>query len=190
MNRSTFFKCMLSCLLATPFLAAMAEPTLTETSLYNLSGQWSDQNAKQMGLAQLGGKVQVLAMIYTHCQATCPAIIEAMRKTEAKLSATESKAVGFVLVSIDPDVDTAEKLKSFGNERKLGPSWCLLRGEADDVRELAATLNFKYRKTSKKDYAHSAMITVLDRHGDVVHQQLGLTGGADERLAAIRKALK
>jgi protein SCO1/2 len=189
MNRSTFSKWMLSCLVAIPLLAA-AEPTLTETSLYNLSGQWSDQNGKQIGLAQLGEKVQVLAMIYTHCQATCPAIIEAMRKTEVKLTAAEGKQVGFVLVSIDPEVDTAEKLKSFAQERKLGPSWCLLRGDADDVLELAATLNFKYRKTSKKDYAHSAMITVLDRHGDVVHQQLGLTGGADERLAAIRKALK
>lgn len=82
--------------------------TLPEDSLYNLTSQWNDQAGHPVRLQQLGGKVQVLAMVYTNCQSVCPAIITAMKTTEARLSAAERAQVGFVLVSIDPAVDTSE----------------------------------------------------------------------------------
>ncbi|MBS2039885.1 SCO family protein [bacterium] len=163
---------------------------LPDESLYNLPSQWNDQSGRPLRLQQLGGKVQVLAMVYTHCQSVCPAIITAMKSTEARLSAAERARVGFVLVSIDPAVDTSEQLREFAVENKFGPGWILLRGAPEDVRELAATLNFKYRKTTQKDYAHTAMITVLDQQGQVVSQQLGMSGGAEERLSEIRKLLR
>jgi len=166
-----------------------AEP-LSDNSLYNLPSQWSDQFGRSLSLEELRGKTRVLALIYTNCESVCPAIIEGMKATENKLSVQEKARVGFVLVSIDPSVDTSAKLKAYATEQKLGPAWTLLRGNPEDVRELAATLNFRYRKTSQKDYAHTAMITVLDGGGDVIHQHVGLTGGLSERLAAIRKALK
>lgn len=168
--------------------SALARP-LSDTSLYNLPSQWTDQSGKSMVLPDLRGQVRVLAMIYTNCQSTCPAIIHAMQDTEAQLTPSQRGRVGFVLVSIDPAVDTPEQLQDFAQEHHFGPAWRLLRGNQEDVRELAAVLNFKYRKTSQKDYAHSAMITVLDREGEVVHQQVGLSGGAQERLSALRRLL-
>lgn len=163
---------------------------LPDDSLYNLNSQWNDQSGHPVRLQHLSGKVQVLAMVYTHCQSVCPAIITAMKNTEARLSGAERAQVGFVLVSIDPTVDTSEQLRDFATENKFGPDWVLLRGAPGDVRELAATLNFKYRKTTQKDYAHTAMITLLDQQGEIVSQQLGMSGGAEERLREIRKLLR
>ena len=168
---------------------ALAAP-LPETSIYQLPSRWSDQQGQSINLADLQGKVQVLAMIYTHCQSVCPAILEGMKKTEGQLTSSQRQQVGFVLVSIDPRVDTSAQLKAYADAKKLGPAWRLLRGSPEDVRELAATLDFKYRKTSSKDYAHSAMITVLDPQGEVLHQQVGLSGGEAERLKAIQQCLQ
>lgn len=163
---------------------------LPDTSLYHLPSQWTDQNGRSLSLEELRGKVRVVALVYTQCQSVCPAIILAMKNTEASLSIQEKAQVGFVLVSIDPSVDTSAQLKEFAAAQKLGPTWSLLRGSPADVRELATTLDFKYRKTSSKDYAHTAMITVLDGQGEIVHQQVGLAVGAAERLKVVRKLLK
>jgi len=180
-KRCLWFFCLIALALAAP---------LPDTSLYQLPSRWSDQEGRSITLPDLQGKVQVLAMIYTHCQSVCPAILEGMKATEGQLTASERRRVGFVLVSIDPRVDTSAQLKAYADEKKLGPAWRLLRGSPEDVRELAATLDFKYRKTSSKDYAHSAMITVLDPQGEVLHQQVGLSGGEAERLKAIQQCLQ
>ncbi|MFN8610645.1 MAG: SCO family protein [Vulcanimicrobiota bacterium] len=168
---------------------AAAAHALPDESLYNLVSAWQDQAGRNLQLRQLSGRVEVLAMVYTHCQSVCPAIIDAMQRTESSLTSRERAQVGFVLVSIDPSVDTPGQLQEFAAQHHFGPGWTLLRGSPEDVRELAATLNFKYRKTSQKDYAHSAMISVLNQQGEIVQQQVGMSGGAEERLREIRKLL-
>ncbi|MBS2038927.1 SCO family protein [bacterium] len=171
------------------FLLVLSAYALPDESIYNLGSAWQDQAGHTLQLEQLSGRVEVLAMVYTHCQSVCPAIIDSMQRTESSLTPRERKQVGFVLVSIDPTVDTSEKLQDFAGLHHFGPGWRLLRGHPEDVRELAATLNFKYRKSSQKDYAHSAMISVLNQQGEIVQQQVGLSGGAEERLREIRKLL-
>jgi protein SCO1/2 len=161
-----------------------SDGALSGMSIYNLESTWLDTSAKEMRLDELRGDVVLVAMIYSSCKAACPRIIEDMRKIRAGLKSADG--VRFVLVSIDPEVDTPEKLKQYAVENKL-EDWEFLHGESQDVMELAMLLGVKYRKTSETDYAHSNVISVLDKQGEVVHQQEGLGVDPQQTIEAIKK---
>lgn len=169
---------------APPAPAAPAGP-LPETSIYNLPGSWQDQNGQEVTLEQLRGKVQLMALIYASCKGACPRIIADMKLLEGLVPAE----VEFVLVSIDPEVDTPERLRQLAAETELDERWRLLRGTPDQVLELAALLGVKYRKVSDTDYAHSNIITVLDEDGVVLHQQEGLGVDPAQSVKAASDAL-
>ncbi len=116
-----------------------------------------------------------MAMIYTSCQAACPRLVADMRAIEAELPPAKKDGVRMVLVSIDPETDTPERLKTFAAENKLdGDHWILLRGTMADTRELAATLAVNYKQISPMDFSHSNIISVLNQKGELVYQQEGL----------------
>jgi protein SCO1/2 len=77
-------------------------------------------------------------------------------------------------VSLDPARDDVERLAGYAAERALDPSrWTLLTGSDADVRDLAATLDVRYRRVTPEDLAHSNLITLLDGEGRVVRQASG-----------------
>jgi protein SCO1/2 len=91
---------------------------------------------------------------------------------------------------LDSERDTPAVLKSYREKRQLTPElWTLLRGEPDDVRELAALLGISYERDTRGQFAHSNVITVLNAEGEIVHQQVGLGTDIAETLAAIEKLL-
>jgi protein SCO1 len=111
----------------------------------------------------------LLAMIYTHCTATCPLAV-----SELKRIAARHPDVRFVLVSLDPVRDDAQRLAAYASEHALDPSrWTLLTGTDADVRDLAATLGVRYRRVTPDDLAHSNLITLLDRDGRIARQTSG-----------------
>ena len=54
--------------------------TLPQSSVYNLSSEWENQNADKIHLADLKGKVVVMVMIYTSCKTACPQLTAEMGK--------------------------------------------------------------------------------------------------------------
>lgn len=146
----------------------------SDSSLYHLESSWTDQDSRTLELGSLRGKVVLVALIYSSCKGACPMILEDMRKIEARVAQGHPDKLHYLLVSIDPEVDTPEKLKAYSEKAGLGPSWTFLNGQDDDILELAALLGVKYKKTSETDYAHSNIISVLNPQGEIVHQQEGL----------------
>lgn len=170
--------------------AATAAVPLPETSIYQLSGDWQDQNGEAFSLQALRGRPQVIAMVYGSCKGACPRIIADIQTMEALVQAKSPEGeIGFVLVTMDPEVDSHERLTDLAQKYGLGPSWRLLRGSKDQVRELAAVLGVKYRKISATDYAHSNTITVLDKDGSILHQKQELGSGVDDSAAALESLL-
>lgn len=161
---------------------------LPGSSIYYLESRWFDQNGEELQLRTLRGKAQVIAMIYGRCEGACPRIIEELRQVERLLSEKSSEEAGFVLVTMDPEVDSPERLRALAKEYDLGPRWRLLRGDQEETRELAAALGVKYKKISETDYAHSNTITVLSSAGIVLHQKQDL-GGAEKSAQALEQAV-
>jgi protein SCO1 len=173
-----------------PLKASLAAHT-TEMSLYNLDAEWTNQHGEQLQLEALKGKIQMVAMIYTGCDYACPRIIADLKRIEAAIKEYKRSDVGIVLVTMDPANDTAEKLKAFATKNKLDADrWTLLTSNENNIQELSALLNVKYKKESNGYIAHSNIITVLDAEGEMVHQQEGLGIDPDETVNAISTLLK
>lgn len=153
-------------------------------SLYDLTSTWKDSHGTTRSLASLGGRPVALAMIYTHCGASCPLTLMEMKRIEAS---TDSR-VALVFVSLDPSRDTPTELAEYAREHGLSADrWTLLSGTDDTIRELAAALGVRYRQLSTDEIAHSNLVTLLDAHGKVAAQSAGPEGA--ERIIAAAHAL-
>jgi len=137
-------------------------------SIYDLGSTWRDQTGAERTLESLRGKPVLLAMVYTHCTAVCPLSVTEMKRVEAAHS-----DVRLVVVSLDPEHDSPQRLAEFARERGLSNRWTLLTGNTNDVRDLAATLGIRYRRASADDIAHSNILTLLDADGRVAQQGTG-----------------
>lgn len=174
----------------TPIPALSASPKLAvlpETSLYNLTQSWVDQNGKEFKLKSLRGCPQVIAIIYASCKGACPRIINDMLAVEALVEKKTPNGAGYVLVTMDPERDTPERLQALATELKLGKNWKLLHGSPDQVQELAATLGVRYRKISDTDFAHSNTVSVLDADGNLAYQKESLGQNIEDAAQAVGK---
>lgn len=149
--------------------------SISELSIYNLPAIWTTQDNKKIELKELKGDVLVMVMIYTSCKAACPRLVADMRDIEAQIPDSKKENVKLLLVSIDPETDTPERLKKFSIENEMeSDQWLFLRGTKSDTREFAAVLAVNYKKISPMDFSHSNIISVFDQGGELVHQQEGL----------------
>lgn len=159
-------------------------PEASDFSVYDLESRWADQAGQTRDLRSLAGRPQVLALVYTHCAHTCPAIVAEFKRMEAALPAGPG-APGFVLVSIDPARDTPARLAEFASSARLdGPRWTLLTADDESVRELGALLRVRYRPEPGGEYSHANVYLVLDAEGRIVARQDGL-GHPDRALATL-----
>ncbi|HHG84628.1 MAG TPA: SCO family protein [Bacteroidetes bacterium] len=141
-------------------------------SIFNLTSKWNTQNNKTIELKDLKGEVLVIVMIYTSCKAACPRLVADMRNIHEKVNNPDVK---YVLVSIDPETDTPERLKAFAIENEMdNEQWVFLQGTVDDVREFSNVLSMKYKQISPIDFSHSNIISVFGKGGVLQFQQEGL----------------
>lgn len=161
---------------------------LTDGSLYQLESQWTSDVGREIRLGVLRGKPQVLVMFFVKCEFACPILLHDLKKIESALPENLRDQVGFTLVTFDVEKDTVEALHKYRETQNLSPKrWTLLRGAADDVRELAALLGINYRQDARGQFAHSNLITILDREGEIVHQVKGLNTAPDEAVKLLAK---
>jgi len=148
---------------------------ISDLSIYNLPSQWTNQDGKTIELKSLKGNVLVMVMIYTSCKAACPRLVADMRDIESKLNKDNKKNVKLILVSIDPETDTPQRLKSFAVNNKMNQEpWIFLRSTEENTREFAAVLAVNYKKISPIDFSHSNIISVFNPEGELIYQQEGL----------------
>lgn len=148
---------------------------LSSDSIFNLTSEWKNQDNKSIQLKDLRGKTLVVVIIYTSCKTACPILVGKMKQIESKIDSKDSEDIEFVLVSLDPEVDTPERLKKFAKDNAMdGPQWTFLTSNEDDTQEFANVLAVKYKKISPIDFSHSNIITIFDPNGDLVTQEEGL----------------
>lgn len=168
----------------------VAEAPLTDRSLYQLESDWTNDAARTVKLSSLAGRPQVVTMFFANCVYACPILVHDMKRIEAALSAEARTNTGFTLISFDSERDTPKVLSRFRKEHELAANWNLLRGEPDDVLEMAALLGVKFKKDARGQFAHSNLITVLNADGEIVFQQAGLNSDPAALVLALQTALE
>lgn len=192
MRRRLIALLLTACAASLPLRAARADPPVageehsghrqiagdapaSDRSLYQLPGSWTDQNKRPFALDALRGSAVLLALFYGTCDSVCPIVVRDLKKLEAMLPEADRRRTRFVLVSIDPQVDTPEHLLAYASKNEIDLSrWTLLNGPPEQVRVLANVLGVKYRPTGTGQYSHTIRISVLDRQGAVVDYADGL----------------
>jgi len=135
-------------------------------SVWQLEGRWTRAGDGEIELAALRGKPALLLLFYSTCQSICPALVHDLQTIEQRLPPGTRAQLQFVLVTIDPEHDTVERLAAFAREKELDPErWTLLHGPPNQVQELAAAVGVRYRATGNGQFTHTARIVLLDRDG-------------------------
>jgi len=156
---------------------SQATDSLSEVSIFQLDKPWQNQFGEPFQLDMLKGKPTVMAMIYTHCKFSCPRIVADMKQMESLIPQDKLDSIHFLLVSIDPENDKPDTLRQFMNKNEMSPErWTLLSGNEGEIRELAAVVGFRYKKSSLMDYAHSNLVTLLNPSGEIIYQEEGFGG--------------
>jgi protein SCO1/2 len=101
-------------------------------------------------------KVVVINFIYTSCPDVCPLETARMREVQEILGDRVGRDVFMYSISIDPEHDTPEVLKSYAEKFEVGPGWLFLTGKKDDVTLLRRKLGlYSEGKGGDKLEAHS-----------------------------------
>ena len=174
---------------AAPPVETTAAAVLPDASLYQAEVGFTTDAGAPFRLAELRGRPVALAMFFSHCTYACPATVVDLTRIREKLPEAMRAEARIVMVSFDTERDTPAALKAFRASRGLPDDWVLLHGDDDAVRELAALLGVKFKREADGNFAHSNLITILSKDGEIAHQRVGLGGGIDEAAAALASAL-
>ncbi len=149
---------------------------LTDKSIYQLDSVWTNDAGAAVKLDSLRGRPQLVAMFFANCTYACPLLVYQMQQMESALPAALRDKVGFTLVSFDSERDTPAALRQYRVAHGLDQArWTLLRGGPDQVLELGALLNVRFKKDAQGQFLHSNVITLLNGDGEIALQNVGLT---------------
>src|SRR5262249_15396837 len=82
------------------------------------------------------GKIVVVSFIYTNCPDICPLTTARLAQVEEKLGDIVGRDIFLVSLTVDPERDTPERLKSFATAFGAGPGWLFLTGKPEDIRAI------------------------------------------------------
>lgn len=158
-------------------------------SIYQVSTKWINQDGKQNELSDFRGHPVIFSMVYLSCKYTCPTVVSEIQNIISKLNPTQQSGVRAVLVSFDPKRDTPQEMKKFLAKRNLDPKvWSFLTSKNEaKIRELAATVNFKYKKDDSEEFTHSFLVAVLDENGVLKLKLDGANQNKEPLVSAIQK---
>ncbi|HTN95948.1 MAG TPA: SCO family protein [Nordella sp.] len=116
--------------------------------------------------AALKGRPFAVFFGFTHCPEVCPTTLYEMSSTLAKLG-EEAKDFKVFFVTVDPERDTAEFMKSYLTS--FDPRIIGLRPSAEELAQVARAYRVFYEKvpTSDGGYTmnHTALVYLMDREG-------------------------
>ena len=81
----------------------------------------------------LKGKVIVINSFFATCPGACLPLNRNLEKLQSLVGDRFGKDVFFVSISVDPTVDTPERLKSYATKLNAKPGWLFLTGPKDNV---------------------------------------------------------
>ncbi|MHA0856474.1 SCO family protein [Paenibacillus sp. CMAA1364] len=119
------------------------------------------------------GKVRLFYFFFTSCPDVCPVTTFLLSQVQDKLKEEGlfNKDIEFVSISFDPEVDTVEEIKKFGDRFKADyDGWYFLRGDKYTVWDLAEkSFKIMILGDSEGNYSHANLIALVDRDNQVRH---------------------
>jgi protein SCO1/2 len=141
-----------------------------------------DADGQRTDLARIAnGRPLLLSLGYYHCPNLCDLVLQGMARSTAVLPLQVGSDYQVVFVSIDPDEKPADARSSMTMLDHMLPAakmsrWHLLTGSQDSIRQLAATVGYRYfRDPRNGQFAHPAGWVVLTAQGRVAQYFFGVS---------------
>ena len=122
-----------------------------------------------VSLHDLKGKVVLLFFGYTSCPAACPTTLITLKEVVNNFNKAEQERIRVLLITIDPERDTAEKLKEYVGY--FNPDFIGLTGTQEDILKVSDQYKALYFKENVPDSAvgysfiHATTINLINPKG-------------------------
>jgi protein SCO1/2 len=129
----------------------------------------TDHNGVRRSVADFRGKLVLVFFGFTQCPDVCPTTMAQLANTMKQLGPDADK-VQVLMVTVDPERDTAELLKQY--VPAFDPRFLGLRGTLDETNKMAKDFKTYFSKVegkTKGSYTmdHMANVYVFDRSGKI-----------------------
>jgi protein SCO1 len=132
----------------------------------------TNQLGQPVSLTNFLGQVWVADVIFSRCPVSCERMTQRMRNLQQAVP--ERLPVRFVSITADPDFDTPEILKRYGDARGVDHSrWHFLTGKKRDVYALSvgglkfAVVDNEQRTIPEDLFVHSTHFALVDKRGRI-----------------------
>ena len=99
--------------------------------------------------------------------------------------------MAFVAITVDPERDTPDVLKSYARAHGArGAGWAFLTGTPAEIKDVAQRYGVFARKTDRGDVDHTFLTSLVDRDGALRVQYMGVRFDPDEMLRDLRSLLR
>jgi len=122
-----------------------------------------DQNGRKIHFYTdlVKGQTVVINFIFTTCTTICPPLGATFARLQKEL-AYKAGDVRFISISVDPAIDTPERLKAWGAKFHAGDGWTFVTGDKPQVDELLRALGASSAR--REDHSPTVLIG-NDAHG-------------------------
>ena len=161
----------------TPAPAAL-EPT-ADTNAFSSSkipnARVLDQNGQQLNFYAdlIKGKTVAINFVFTTCTTICPPLTATFRKVQQEARA-RGVDVQLISISVDPTVDTPERLLDFAKKFKAEPGWSFVTGDKAEIDSVLQALGAAV--ANKND--HTPMVLIGNDVSNHWTRTYGLTSPA------------
>ncbi len=131
-----------------------------------------NQFGEQTSLEDFKGKVVALSFIYASCTTICPIITSKFIATADELGDQVGRDVTFVVVTVDPERDTVNRIREYSLKNGMLERWQYLTGEPAVVERVWRGYNVYVNKSEPDpagDYTvdHTGIVYVIDKKGNL-----------------------
>lgn len=161
----------------------------SETPTFQAEYEWElqdfravTQDGKSVSKEDYMGEAWVANFIFTNCDTVCLPMTANMAKLQEMLK-EEKATFKMVSFSVDPERDTEEALKEYGNKYEADyKTWSFLTGYTqEDVQAIAKNFKTLAQKEEGTDQiTHGTKIFLINREGIIVKGYNGLDVPYDE----------
>ena len=156
----------------------IADPSIPKTENYSFTAakiphaRVLDQNGKQLNFFTdlIEGKSVAINFVFTTCTAICPSLTATFRRVQQE-ARTRGLDVQLISISVDPTVDTPERLHDFAKKFKAEPGWTFVTGDKVEIDSLLQALGVAV--VNKND--HTPMILIGNEVADQWTRTYGLS---------------
>jgi protein SCO1/2 len=141
----------------------------------------TSQDGTPVALHDFRGKVVAVTFIYTACADACPLLTEKMAQVQDALGSAFGARIAFVSISVDPWRDTPAVLKQYAEVHGARlDGWSFLTGDPAMIRDVTRRYGVIAASAPADDVDHTFLTTLVDVHGDMRVQYVGVQFDPDE----------